>query len=275
MQGAGENIERASSRRKKWLIVAACAVAGALLTLGVLIGASRESLVLRASVLALGFALATLLAVLIWNVIAIKNQLGRLVDAGRSIEDAIRESKWQAPQDPAPFERTAESQGSQSREDLTTTPVVIEERSQGSVDESDRVEIPQDEDILKAATEIDKEPRKAVSALRQSVREVVNSLQKSSIATRTVELKNLRPGILEASANGRLLLIDRNDGGRCEVIPAFERVQIGDEIRNYDEFFECANPKGGQVWIEEPALVAPLEIPGEWELQKKGRLVVR
>jgi len=266
---SAEEKERPSiSPRKRWMLYGCLAAGGAFLTIGLLVGASRETLLLRASVLALGLALAALLAVLIWNVIAIRSHLGGLVEAGRSIEVAIRD-----------LQKTPATKGNAADQTI--------DRNAGGgqrVQEQERVEFippvrtdkePEVENITETVVSISDEPRKSVLPFAQSVRDFLSNVRDANIPTMSVEPKNLRPGILEANANGRLILINPNEDRRCEVVPAFDRVLIGEEIRNYDEFFECSNPRSGQVWIAEPALVEAREISGEWSLRKKGRLEVR
>lgn len=268
MQSAGDKERPSISLRKRWLLYGSLAAGGAFLTVGLLVGASRERLLLRASVLALGLALGALLAVLIWNVIAIRSQLGGLVEAGRSIEVAIRGlGKLPATNGNAADQAVDQNEGGAQRVQVTGRGEFIQPVP---ADEEPKVE-----NITETVVAISDEPRKSVLPFAQSVRDFLSNLQNANIPTTSVEPKNLRPGILEASANGRLMLIAPNAHGECEVVPAFERVLIGEEIRNYDEFFDCANPRSGQVWVVEPALVTPREVSGEWSLQKKGRLEVR
>jgi hypothetical protein len=52
------------------------------------------------------------------------------------------------------------------------------------------------------------------------------------------------------------------------------RFQAQEDFYNhYEQFYDCTRPTAGEVWVNEPAVVDPVD--GGWRLRDKGILEVK
>jgi formylglycine-generating enzyme required for sulfatase activity len=109
----------------------------------------------------------------------------------------------------------------------------------------------------------------------RSVADFLKSRKRTSIVR-----PDFQNGILIADPDdrGELLLIrDSATLSRPQtlfLIPRLTQLQTKQEFRAYfEEYYECARPSTGEVWIIDPAIVSPVK--GGWQLTKKGVLEVR
>lgn len=64
-----------------------------------------------------------------------------------------------------------------------------------------------------------------------------------------------------------------NEDERCAVPRSKQFVTKDDYVYHYSNYYECANPGGGEVWIRKPAVVG--NTPDGWKLKQKGELEIR
>ncbi len=114
-----------------------------------------------------------------------------------------------------------------------------------------------------------------VGVFPRSVREYLGDLRDRGIPIRYVELKNLRADILTEDPKGGLVLVNTGGEGVFQLVPAFDRLLTGNEIRTYSEFFVCEKPSPGDVWIDTPAIAVCHTAEGEWRIDRKGVLEIR
>jgi hypothetical protein len=63
-------------------------------------------------------------------------------------------------------------------------------------------------------------------------------------------------------------------GGHFYIVPRTVRFQAQEDFYNhYEQFYECTRPTAGEVWVNEPAVVDPVD--GGWRLRDKGILEVK
>jgi hypothetical protein len=63
-------------------------------------------------------------------------------------------------------------------------------------------------------------------------------------------------------------------GGHFYIVPRTVRFQAQEDFYNhYEQFYDCTRPTAGEVWVNEPAVVDPVD--GGWRLRDKGILEVK
>ncbi|MDT5295326.1 MAG: hypothetical protein QOJ76_2206 [Acidobacteriota bacterium] len=63
-------------------------------------------------------------------------------------------------------------------------------------------------------------------------------------------------------------------GGYFYIVPRIVRFQAQEDFYNhFEQFYDCARPVAGEVWVNEPATVDPVD--GGWKLRDKGILEVK
>jgi hypothetical protein len=63
-------------------------------------------------------------------------------------------------------------------------------------------------------------------------------------------------------------------GGQLCIIPRITRFIAAEDFHNhYEQFYDCAHPAAGEVWVNTPAVV--MGVDGGWRLLERGELEVR
>lgn len=76
----------------------------------------------------------------------------------------------------------------------------------------------------------------------------------------------------DAEGTGGMLLV--KDDGQLFLVPSFRFFQTGNDYSTYlSEYFDCARPVAGTVWVRQPATVNARD--GGWHLATKGDIEVR
>jgi hypothetical protein len=76
----------------------------------------------------------------------------------------------------------------------------------------------------------------------------------------------------DAEGTGGMLLV--RDDGQLFLVPSFKFFQTGNDYSTYlSEYFDCARPVAGTVWIRQPATVTAQD--GGWQIAQKGDIEVR
>ena len=87
-------------------------------------------------------------------------------------------------------------------------------------------------------------------------------------------LRNLL--VKDSDGRGQLVLVQDGggSGGQLYIIPRITRFQTMQDFYNYyEQFYDCARPGAGEVWINQPAVVNGVD--GGWTLIEKGELEVK
>jgi formylglycine-generating enzyme required for sulfatase activity len=117
------------------------------------------------------------------------------------------------------------------------------------------------------------EPAKSALVFPVSAADCLAKTESFSKVVRHDVVRNLL--VTGPNGKGELALIHSSTvskkGGSLFVVPRITRFTSSDTFSSlYKEYYDCARPSAGEVWIVKPAVVA--KAPGGWHLTEKGKL---